>query len=101
MMMNKMNRPALAIATAAVLGAAGTSPGYAGESQQGPLLSGIVLRSLEPHQPLITAIVLPSGETVNLRQQTTDSSAQEMTITSWVDDHEGCVNGGLKKTPTE
>lgn len=98
--MKNMNKLALAVVTTAALGAAATSSAYAGMELQGPLLSGIALQSLESNRPIITAIVLPSGETVNLRQQTTDSTGQEMTISSSVDHHEGWMNG-IKKTPTE
>lgn len=76
--MNKMTKLALAVATTAALGAATTSsyaaPGF---SLNGPLLSGIALQTLELNQPLITAVVLPSGETVDLRQQATAQAVRK------------------------
>ena len=66
--MNKLARAA--VATAA-LGAAVTSPAYAGSSLNGPQLTGIALQSLASNQPVVMAVTLPSGETVNLRQQAT------------------------------
>ena len=66
--MNRMNKLALAVA-AATLGAAATSTAYAGSNIQGPQLTGVALQSLESHQPVVTAVSLPSGETVDLRQQ--------------------------------
>ena len=99
--MNKMTKLALAVATTAALSAAATSSAYAGMQMQGPLRSGIALQSLESNQPLITAVALPSGETVDLRRQATDSIGQDMTINSRVEDHEGGMNEGLKKRPTE
>jgi hypothetical protein len=62
-----MNKLALA-AAAAALGAAATSTAYAGSSLQGPLLTGIALQSLEDNQPVVTAVTLPSGETLDLRR---------------------------------
>src|SRR5262245_48989663 len=64
--MNKMTIRALVVTTTAALGFVAASTAYAGSQLQGPLLSGIALRSLEFNRPLITAVVLPSGETVNL-----------------------------------
>ena len=99
--MNKVTKLTLAVATTAALGAAVTSSAYAGMQMQGPLRSGIALQSRKSNQPPITAVALPSGETVDLRQQATDSIRQDMTSTSRVDDHEGRMNGGLKKSLTE
>jgi hypothetical protein len=101
MMMNRMTNLTLAVATTVALGAEATSSAYAGSEMQGPLRSGIALQSFESKQPLITAVALPCGETVDLRRQATDSIGPDMTINSWVEDHEGWMNGGLKKTPTE
>ena len=67
--MNKLNKLALAVATTAALGAAVTSSTYAGVTLQGPLRSGIALQSLESNQPIVTVVTLPSGESVDLRQQ--------------------------------
>ena len=66
--MNRMNKLAFAVAAAA-LGAAATSTAYAGSNIQGPQLTGIALQALEAHQPVVTAVTLPSGDTVDLRQQ--------------------------------
>ena len=38
----------------------------------GPQLTGIALQSLESHQPVVTTVTLPSGDTVDLRQQAND-----------------------------
>jgi hypothetical protein len=78
MMMNKMTKLALAVATTAALGAAATlSYAKGGISLNGLLLSGIALQTLELNQPLITAVVLPSGETVDLRQQATAQAVRK------------------------
>ena len=66
--MNKMNKLALAAAATATLGAAATSTAYAGSNLQGPQLTGVALQSLEASQPVVTAVRLPSGDTVDLRQ---------------------------------
>jgi hypothetical protein len=100
-MMNRMTKLALAVATTAALGAAATSSASAGSEMQGPLRSGIALQSLKSNQPLITAVALPSGETVDLRRQATDSIGKEMTINSRVEDHECWMNGDLNKALTE
>jgi hypothetical protein len=68
-MMNKLNKLTLAVATTAALGAAAPSSVYAGMTLQGPLRSGIALQSLESNQPIVTVVTLPSGESVDLRQQ--------------------------------
>jgi hypothetical protein len=60
--MDKVNRLALATAAAAALGAAATPTASAGISFQGPRLTGIALQSLEAHQPVVTAVRLPSGD---------------------------------------
>ena len=70
--MNRMNKLALAAAATAALGAAATSTAYAGSSLNGPQLTGVALQSLESNQPVVTAVTLPSGDTVDLRQQATD-----------------------------
>jgi hypothetical protein len=67
--MNGMNRLVLAAAATATLGAAAASSAYAGSNTNGPQLTGITLQSLASNQPVITAVSLPSGETVDLRQQ--------------------------------
>ena len=70
--MNRMNKLALAAAATAALGAAATSTAYAGSNMNGPQLTGIALQSLESNQPVVTAVTLPSGDTVDLRQQAND-----------------------------
>jgi hypothetical protein len=67
--MNNVNRLALAAAAAAALGAAATPAAYAGSNLQGPRLTGVALESLEASPPVVTAVSLPSGEAVDLRQQ--------------------------------
>jgi hypothetical protein len=62
-----MNRFALAAVATAALGAVASSPAYARISTNGPQLTGIVLQSLASNQPEVTAVTLPSGETVELR----------------------------------
>ena len=62
-----MNKLTLAAVAAAALGAAATSPAYAGIALNGPQLTGIALQSLASDQPVVTAVTLPSGETVDLR----------------------------------
>ena len=64
-----MNKLALAAVATAALGAAVTSPAYAGSSLNGPQLTGIALQSLASNQPVVIAVTLPSGETVDLRPQ--------------------------------
>ena len=64
-----MNKLALATAATAVLCAAATSPAYAGIALNGPQLTGIALQSLASNQPVVTAVTLPSGETVDPRQE--------------------------------
>lgn len=70
--MNRMNQLALAAAATAALGAATTSTAFAGSNLQGPQLTGIALQTLESNQPVVTAVTLPSGETVDLRRQAAD-----------------------------
>jgi len=62
-----MNKLALAAVATAALGAAVTSPAYAGSQLNGPQLTGIALQSLASNQPVVIAVTLPSGETVDLR----------------------------------
>jgi len=62
-----MNKLALAAVATAALGAAATSPAYAGIALNGPQLTGIALHFVEANQPVVTAVTLPSGETVDLR----------------------------------
>ena len=62
-----MNKLALATVATAALAAAATSPAYAGSSLNGPQLTGIALQSLTSNQPVVIAVTLPSGETVDLR----------------------------------
>ena len=69
--MNTLNKLALAAATTAALGAAATSSAYAGSNLNGPQLTGIALQSIEANQPVVTAVTLPSGATVDLRPQPT------------------------------
>ena len=63
-----MNKLALAAVATAALGAAVTSPAYARVTGNGPQLTGIALQSVKINQPVVTAVTLPCGETVNLRQ---------------------------------
>jgi hypothetical protein len=70
--MNTMHKLTLAVAATAALGAAAASTAYAGSNLNGPQLTGVALQSLEASQPVVTAVGLPSGETVDLHQQTTD-----------------------------
>jgi hypothetical protein len=70
--MNSMNKLVLAAAATAALGAAAASTAYAGISMQGPQLTGVALQSVEAAQPVAMAVSLPSGETVDLREQATD-----------------------------
>jgi hypothetical protein len=65
-----MNKFALAAVATAALGAAATSPAYSfcGSEMQGPQLTGIALQSFEANQPVVTAVTLPSGEIIDLRQ---------------------------------
>jgi hypothetical protein len=62
-----MNKFALAAVATAALGAAATSPAYARITANGPQLTGIALHSVEANQPVVIAVTLPSGETVDLR----------------------------------
>jgi hypothetical protein len=62
-----MNKLALAAVATAALGAAATSPAYARVTGNGPQLTGIALQSLAANQPVVTAVTLPSRETVDLR----------------------------------
>jgi hypothetical protein len=70
--MNKVNKLVLAAAATAALGAAAASTAYAGSSLNGPQLTGVALQSLEASQPVVMAVSLPSGETVDLRERATD-----------------------------
>jgi hypothetical protein len=63
-----MNKLALAAVATAALGAAATSPANARVSGNGPQLTGIAQQSLELSHPVVTAVSLPSGETVDLRE---------------------------------
>jgi hypothetical protein len=63
-----MNKFALAAVATAALGAAATSPANARITANGPQLTGIALQSVEINHPVVTAVTLPSGETVDLRQ---------------------------------
>jgi hypothetical protein len=63
-----MNKLALAVVATAALGAAAASPAYARVTGNGPQLTGIALQSLELSHPVVTAVSLPSGETVDLRE---------------------------------
>jgi hypothetical protein len=67
--MNPLNKLALAAATTAALAA---TTAYGGMTQQGPQLTGIALQSLESNPPAITAVTLPTGETVDLRSPAVD-----------------------------
>ncbi len=62
--MNMRNKLAL---TAAALGLAATLSAHAGVRLQGPQLTGIALQSLASNHLVVTAVTLPSGETVGLR----------------------------------
>ena len=62
-----MNKLALAAAASAALGAAATSPAYAGSNMQGPQLTGTGIALQSDNQPVLIAVTLPSGETVDLR----------------------------------
>jgi hypothetical protein len=85
-----MNKLALAAIATAALGAVAISSAYAGADgsggdgvdsfqivvvdadaadlvPNGPQLTGIALHSLNSNQPVVTAVTLPSGETVDLR----------------------------------
>ena len=64
-----MNKFALAALATAALGAAATSPAYAGSSLNGPQLTGVALQSFETNQPIVIAVTLPSGETVDMHPQ--------------------------------
>ena len=70
--MNRMNKLALATAATATLGAVVTSTAYAGSNVNGPQLTGVALQSLEANQAVVTAVTLPAGKTVDLRQQATN-----------------------------
>ena len=63
-----MNKFALAAVATAALGAAATSPAYARITANGPQLTGIALQSFEANQPVVIAVTLPFGETVDLRK---------------------------------
>ena len=61
-----MNKLARAAAAAAALGAAAVSTAHAGVSLQGPHLTGIAPKSLASDPPVVTAVTLRSGETIDL-----------------------------------
>jgi hypothetical protein len=64
-----MNKLALAATAIAALGAVGTWAAYAGTTLNRLQLTGIALHSLKSNQPVVITVTLPSGETVDLRQQ--------------------------------
>jgi hypothetical protein len=70
--MNGLNKLVLAAAATAALGAATASTAYAGSQINGPQLTGVALQSMEANQQVVMAVSLPSGETVDLREQATD-----------------------------
>jgi len=55
----------LVLAAAAVLAATATAD--AKQSANGPQLTGLALPTVRSQQPIIKAVTLPSGETVDLR----------------------------------
>ena len=61
-----MNKLALAAAATAAVFAAAASTANAGMSMQGPQLTGIALQSLASNRPVVTAVTLRSGETIDL-----------------------------------
>ena len=63
-----MNKLALAAVATAAFGAAAASPSYARVTANGPQLTGIAQQSLELSHPVVTAVSLPSDETVDLRE---------------------------------
>jgi hypothetical protein len=63
-----MKKLALAAVATAALGAAATSPAYARITANGPQLTGIALQSFEANHPVVIAVTLPFGETVDLRK---------------------------------
>jgi hypothetical protein len=67
--MNRMHKLAIAAAATTAVAAATTSTAYAGSNIQGPQLTGVALHAVESRAPVVTAVTLPSGETVKLRQQ--------------------------------
>jgi len=62
----------LTLAVAAALGVAAISTAHAGVNLQGPQLTGFALQSITTNQPIVTAVTLPSGETVVLRPHASD-----------------------------
>jgi hypothetical protein len=62
-----MNKLALAAVATAALGAAATSPAYAGIALNGPQLTGIALPSVASSQPVVTAVTLPTEGDIDLR----------------------------------
>ena len=62
-----MNRLALAAAIVVAV----TSSAFAEYPLQGPQLTGIALQSIQSNRLVVTTMTLPSGETVDLRQQAT------------------------------
>ena len=67
-----MNRLPVAAAAAAALCAAVTSTAFADFPLQGPQLTGIALQSFASSRQVVTAVTLPSGETVVLQPQAVD-----------------------------
>jgi hypothetical protein len=63
-----VNKLILAAAATVALGAATASNAHGLWQLQGPQLTGIALQSFETNQPVVTAVTLPSGETVDLRR---------------------------------
>jgi hypothetical protein len=59
---------AVTAAVAATIGAAAPAEAFFGSNINGPQLTGIALPSAEVEQATITAVTLPSGETVDLRE---------------------------------
>ena len=63
----------LVLAAAAVLATVATSSADAGRSLQGPQLTGIALRSLEPsRRVVVTGTILPLAETVGAHRPTSN-----------------------------
>lgn len=63
-----MKKLAFASATAGALAAAAMSSAFAGMSMQGPQLTGVTLQSPASDQPAIVAVMLPSGNTIDLHK---------------------------------
>jgi hypothetical protein len=61
--------------TAAVTGSIGvsvTTAAYAGSQLNGPQRTGMALQSLEASQPVVTAVRLPSGQTIDFSRHAAD-----------------------------